>query len=48
MEDLEFDALFDYGNWTVGVCWGFNTKPYRVFALCLGPLIVVATLLNCD
>jgi hypothetical protein len=44
---MDFDAFFDYANWTVGLCWGFDDmivaqRRYRAIALCLGPLVLVA------
>lgn len=36
---MEFDAFFDYANWTVGVSWD---RRIEVFVLTLGPLVVMA------
>jgi hypothetical protein len=34
--DLEFDAFFDYANWTVGISWAFG-----VFMIAFGPLVLI-------
>ena len=40
---LEFDAFFDYSNWMVGVAVEWDAfEGYRVAALAVGPLIVIA------
>lgn len=39
----EFDAFFDYANWTVGVCWALGLPDDKeAFAVRVGPLIFVA------
>lgn len=42
LDAWEFDAFFDYQNWTVGVSFALDTVPgVRVFWVCLGPLVIL-------